>query len=143
MLMITTPLTALADTPGGGQSANFPVIKPGGSGYTPSAGIFRDYGFRVTVTTNSPITEAGGSKIVKNSSQARKEGVSFLAFLMMGRYAVKIQAVKDKLCFSKILDGFHLKYYNMVSGLRVNNAGRVWGRVRKSTSQTSCILVVF
>lgn len=70
MLMITTPLTALADTPGGGQSANLPVITPGGSGYTPSAGIFRDYGFRVTVTTNSPITEAGVPKLSDNYDMA-------------------------------------------------------------------------
>lgn len=58
LLVITNPLTALADTPGGGQSANLPVITPGGSGYTPSAGIFRDYGFRVTITTNQPLKDA-------------------------------------------------------------------------------------
>lgn len=44
------------------------IMTTGGSGYKPTAGIFRDYGFRVTITTNQPIKDAGISVLNGNYS---------------------------------------------------------------------------
>lgn len=58
LMILTTPLTALAESPGGSASATRPIPTPGGSGYTPTTGIYDDYGFRVTITSNQPLKDA-------------------------------------------------------------------------------------
>lgn len=67
--LLLLPITVLADTPGGSMGANLPIPKPGGSGYTPKAGIFRDYGFRVTITKSYPIQDAGVSTLTGDYSK--------------------------------------------------------------------------
>lgn len=136
-MILSSPLAVLADTPGGSQGVTTPVPKPGGAGYTPSAGIFDDYGFRVTITTNQPMKDAGIQLLAENfteddiknqrneiqdimrrrywepgdygikSNQARKGKFSFLAITIFGDISFQVRAVKDKPCFFKILDSSH------------------------------------
>ena len=56
VLVSSTVLTSLADTPGGSSGAGISAIVPGGKGYLNNpAPIFRDYGFRVTITDSSQL----------------------------------------------------------------------------------------
>lgn len=59
LLLLSIPLQVFADTPGGSTGSSIPSIKPGGGGYLAHpAPIFRDYGFRVTITGSEQIQEA-------------------------------------------------------------------------------------
>lgn len=55
IMVITTPLQVLAETPGSSGAANIPMTKPGGSGFKGTEPIFRDYGFRVTFGSSAPM----------------------------------------------------------------------------------------
>lgn len=70
VLIAATPLSALADIPGGSLGQNVPIPKSTDSGFKPKAGIFQDYGFRITVTTAHPIEDAGIQKLSGNYSAA-------------------------------------------------------------------------
>lgn len=55
IMVITMPLSVLAETPGSSGASGIPIIKPGGSGFKGDQPIFRDYGFRVTFGSSSPM----------------------------------------------------------------------------------------
>lgn len=55
IMVISTPLSALAETPGFSEGSNRPIPIPGGSGFTPTTPIFDDYGFRVTFGSSAPM----------------------------------------------------------------------------------------
>lgn len=55
IMVISTPLSALAETPGLSEGSNRPIPIPGGSGFTPTTPIFDDYGFRVTFGSSAPM----------------------------------------------------------------------------------------
>lgn len=58
MIIVMIPLQVLADTPGGSSGSRIPAIVPGGKGYISNpAPIFRDYGFRVTITDSTQLSE--------------------------------------------------------------------------------------
>lgn len=60
IMVMSAPIQSFADMIGGTGTANIPTVKPGGSGYLNNPDpIFRDYGFRVTITTASPMVESG------------------------------------------------------------------------------------
>lgn len=60
LFTISAPIQSFADMIGGTGTANIPTVKPGGSGYLNNPDpIFRDYGFRVTITTARPMVESG------------------------------------------------------------------------------------
>lgn len=51
-LAVISPLSALAETPGGGSPiGRIPVTNSSSAGYKPNHGTYKDMGFRVTVTT--------------------------------------------------------------------------------------------
>lgn len=56
MMLFCSPVQVLAETPGSSFGSTIPSIKPGGSGYLNNPDpIFRDYGFRITLTTSAPM----------------------------------------------------------------------------------------
>lgn len=55
IMVISTPLSVLAETPGNSGASGRPVPVPGGSGFTPTTPIFDDYGFRVTFGSSAPM----------------------------------------------------------------------------------------
>lgn len=55
IMVVTTPLNAIAETPGSSGASNIPITKPGGSGFKGDQPIFRDYGFRVTFGSSAPM----------------------------------------------------------------------------------------
>lgn len=55
IMVITTPLSVLAETPGEAGPSQIEIIKPGGSGFKGDQPIFRDYGFRVTFGSSAPM----------------------------------------------------------------------------------------
>ena len=55
IMVITTPLSTLAETPGSSGASGIPITKPGGSGFKGDQPIFRDYGFRVTFGSSAPM----------------------------------------------------------------------------------------
>ena len=55
IMVISTPLSVLAETPGFSEGSNRPIPVPGGSGFTPTKPIFDDYGFRVTFGSSAPM----------------------------------------------------------------------------------------
>lgn len=51
-LAVISPLSALAETPGGGSTiGRIPVSSGSSAGYKPNKGTYKDMGFRVTITT--------------------------------------------------------------------------------------------
>lgn len=55
IMVISTPLSVLAETPGSSGAGGRPIPIPGGSGFTPTKPIFDDYGFRVTFGSSAPM----------------------------------------------------------------------------------------
>lgn len=63
LMIVQVPLTALADTPGGSHGSQISVSYPGGAGSKgngtgATAPIYRDYGFRVTISTSKQLQNA-------------------------------------------------------------------------------------
>lgn len=57
-LAIISPLSALAETPGGGSTiGRYPTPNSSSAGYKADHGTYRDMGFRITITTCDPILE--------------------------------------------------------------------------------------
>lgn len=57
-LAVISPLSALAETPGGGSTiGRYPTPSSTSAGYTADHGTYKDMGFRVTITTCDPILE--------------------------------------------------------------------------------------
>lgn len=57
-LAVISPLSALAETPGGGSTiGRYPTPSSTSAGYVADHGTYRDMGFRVTITTCDPILE--------------------------------------------------------------------------------------
>lgn len=55
IMVISTPLSVLAETPGDAGPSKIEITKPGGSGFKGDQPIFRDYGFRVTFGSSAPM----------------------------------------------------------------------------------------
>ena len=59
LMLLNVPLTAMADTPGGSQGAKISTSYPGGNGASNGTGanapIYRDYGFRITVSDSKQL----------------------------------------------------------------------------------------
>lgn len=55
IMVISSPLSVLAETPGTSGAGGRPIPVPGGSGFTPTKPIFDDYGFRVTFGSSAPM----------------------------------------------------------------------------------------
>ena len=55
IMVISSPLSVLAETPGSSGASSIPITKPGGSGFKGDQPIFRDYGFRVTFGSSAPM----------------------------------------------------------------------------------------
>ena len=55
IMVVSTPLSVLAETPGFSEGSNRPIPVPGGSDFTPTKPIFDDYGFRVTFGSSAPM----------------------------------------------------------------------------------------
>ena len=55
IMVISMPLSVLAETPGSSGASGIPITKPGGSGFKGDKPIFRDYGFRVTFGSSAPM----------------------------------------------------------------------------------------
>lgn len=57
-LAVISPLSALAETPGGGSAiGKYPTSSSTSAGYKADHGTYKDMGFRVTITTCDPILE--------------------------------------------------------------------------------------
>lgn len=57
-LAVISPLSALAETPGGGSTiGRYPTPSSTSAGYKADHGTYKDMGFRVTITTCDPILE--------------------------------------------------------------------------------------
>ena len=57
-LAVISPLSALAETPGGGSTiGRYPTPSSTSAGYKAAHGTYKDMGFRVTITTCDPILE--------------------------------------------------------------------------------------
>lgn len=57
-LAVISPLSALAETPGGGSTiGRYPTSSSTSAGYKADHGTYKDMGFRVTITTCDPILE--------------------------------------------------------------------------------------
>lgn len=57
-LAVISPLSALAETPGGGSTiGRYPTSSSTSAGYKANHGTYKDMGFRVTITTCDPILE--------------------------------------------------------------------------------------
>lgn len=57
-LAVISPLSALAETPGGGSTiGRYPTLSSTSAGYKADHGTYKDMGFRVTITTCDPILE--------------------------------------------------------------------------------------
>lgn len=57
-LAVISPLSALAETPGGGSTiGRYPTTSSTSAGYKADHGTYKDMGFRVTITTCDPILE--------------------------------------------------------------------------------------
>ena len=60
VLILTTPISALAETPGGGSTiGRYPTPSSTSAGYKADHGTYKDMGFRITITTCDPILEEG------------------------------------------------------------------------------------
>lgn len=55
IMVISTPLSVLAETPGDAGPSKIEITKPGGSNFKGDQPIFRDYGFRVTFGSAAPM----------------------------------------------------------------------------------------
>lgn len=55
IMVISTPLSVLAETPGSSGASGIPITKPGGGNFKGDQPIFRDYGFRVTFGSSAPM----------------------------------------------------------------------------------------
>ena len=67
-LVLSNLTCAFADTPGGSQGSELHTTKPGGAGYSNATEpVFRDYGFRVTMTTGSEQLNALGIEPLKGA----------------------------------------------------------------------------
>lgn len=72
-LAVISPLSALAETPGGGSTiSRYPTPSSTSAGYKADHGTYKDMGFRVTITTCDPILE---ENIQPLSGAYSKEGI--------------------------------------------------------------------
>lgn len=72
-LAVISPLSALAETPGGGSTiGRYPTPSSTSAGYKAAHGTYKDMGFRVTITTCDPILE---ENIQPLSGAYSKEGI--------------------------------------------------------------------
>ena len=72
-LAVISPLSALAETPGGGSTiGRYPTPSSTSAGYKADHGTYKDMGFRVTITTCDPILE---ENIQPLSGAYSKEGI--------------------------------------------------------------------
>lgn len=55
IMVISSPLSVLAETPGNSGASNISIPRPGGSNFKGDQPIFRDYGFRVTFGSSAPM----------------------------------------------------------------------------------------
>lgn len=76
-LAVISPLSALAETPGGGSTiGRYPTPSSTSAGYKAAHGTYKDMGFRVTITTCDPILEENiqplGGAYSKEDIQAKR-----------------------------------------------------------------------
>lgn len=83
LMIVQVPLTALAESPGGSGASKIPTSYPGGAGSKgngtgATAPIYKDYGFRITISTSKQLQnaiEALGGDYTREQLQQQRDDV--------------------------------------------------------------------